>query len=136
MGGEEPVWLTPGILEFIHADQIRAHGGQHGLRDPGLLESALARPRNAWAYRKGDLDLSALAAEYAFGLIKNHPFLDGNKRIGFVAANVFLLLNGLEIEVDEPEAVATILAVADGRLDREDLTSWIRSHAQEPPSEP
>lgn len=136
MDGEEPVWLTRGMLDFIHPDQIRAHGGQHGLRDPGLLESALARPRNAWAYRNHDLDLSALAAEYAFGLIKNHPFLDGNKRIGFVVANVFLLLNGLEIEVDEPETIATILAVADGRLDREGLSEWIRSHVQEHRSEP
>lgn len=127
---EEPVWLTKGMLEFMHADQIRAHGGQHGLRDPGLLESALARAQNAWAYREDDVDLPGLAAEYAFGLIKNHPFLDGNKRIGFVAANVFLLLNGLEIEVDEPEAVDAVLRVADGRLDKDGLAAWIRMAVQ------
>lgn len=119
------------MLEAMHADQVRAHGGQHGIHDPGLLESALARPRNAWAYRSDELDLSDLAAEYAFGLIKNHAFLDGNKRIGFVAANVFLLLNGLEIEVEEPEAVSAVLQVADGRLDREGLAAWIRSLVQE-----
>ncbi|HZD06266.1 MAG TPA: type II toxin-antitoxin system death-on-curing family toxin, partial [Longimicrobiales bacterium] len=108
----------------------RAHGGQHGLRDPGLLESALARPRHAWVYREQELDLPALAAEYAFGLIKNHPFLDGNKRIGFVAANVFLMLNGLEIEVYEPGAVDAVLRVADGGLDKDGLAAWIRSSAQ------
>lgn len=119
------------MLEAMHADQVRAHGGQHGIRDPGLLESALARPRDAWAYRSDELDLSDLAAEYAFGLIKNHAFLDGNKRIGFVAANVFLLLNGLEIEVEEPEAVDAVLQVTDRRLDRDGLAAWIRSSVQE-----
>lgn len=111
----------------MHADQIRAHGGQHGLRDPGLLEAALARPRHAWAYREEELDVPELAAEYAFGLIKNHPFLDGTKRIGFVGANVFLLLNRFEIEIAEPEAVDAVLRVADGRLDKDGLASWIRS---------
>ena len=96
-----------------------------GLRDEGLLESALARPRHAWAYREEEVDLPA--AEYAFGLIKNHAFLDGNKRIGFVAANVFLLLNGFEIEAGEPEAVDAVLRVADGRLDKDGLAAWIRS---------
>lgn len=124
---EEPTWLTKAMLEFMHADQIRAHGGQHGLRDPGLLESALARPRNAWAYQADEIDLPALAAEYAFGLVKNHPFLDGNKRIGFVAANVFLLLNGFEIEADEPEAVDAVTRTADGRLDKDGLAAWIRT---------
>ena len=115
----------------MHADQIRAHGGQHGLRDPGLLESALARPRHAWTYAEGSIDFSDLAAEYGFGLVKNHPFLDGNKRIGFVTANVFLLLNGFEIEVAEPEAVDAVLRVAEGRLDKEGLASWIRSSIRE-----
>lgn len=124
---EEPTWLTRGMLDVMQTAQVRGHGGQHGLRDPGLLESALARPRNAWAYREGDLDLPSLAAEYAFGLIKNHSFLDGNKRIGFVAANVFLLLNGLEIDVAEAEAVDAVLRVADGRMDRDGLVAWIRS---------
>lgn len=124
---DEPTWLTRAIVEAMHADQIRAHGGQQGLRDPGLLESALARPRHAWAYQEDGVDLPALAAEYAFGLIKNHAFLDGNKRIGFVAANVFLLLNGFEIEVEEPEVVDVVLRVAEGRLDQGELASWIRS---------
>lgn len=127
----EPIWLTWGMLDFMHGDQIRAHGGHRGLRDPGLLESALARPRHAWVYREEELDLPGLAAEYAFGLIKNHPFVDGNKRIGLVAANVFLLLNGLEIDVDEPEAVDTVLRVADGRLDRDGLAAWVRSSVRQ-----
>lgn len=124
---DEPIWLTEAMMEAMHADQIRAHGGQSGLRDEGLLESALARPRHAWADREGEVDLASLAAEYAFGLIKNHAFLDGNKRTGFVAANVFLLINGSEIEAPEPEAVEAVLRVADGRLDKDGLAEWIRS---------
>jgi death-on-curing protein len=122
---DEPIWISRAILEAMHSDQIRAHGGQPGLRDQGLLESALARPQNAWAYQP-DVDLAALAAEYAFGLIKNHAFLDGNKRIGFVVANVFLILNGQEIDVPETEAVKTVLRVAEGTLDRDGLAAWIR----------
>ena len=121
----EPIWLTRSIVEAMHASQVREHGGQLGLRDVGLLESALARPQHAWAYEE-NVDLPALAAEYGFGLAKNHAFLDGNKRIAFVAMNVFLLLNGFEIDVEEPEAVSTMLAVAEGRIGREDLAKWLR----------
>jgi death-on-curing protein len=123
---DEPIWITRAILEAMHSDQLRAHGGQPGLRDADLLESALARPRNSWAYQP-DEDLAALAAEYAFGLIKNHPFLDGNKRIGFVAANVFLIVNGWEIDAPEPEVVDVIVRVADGRLEDVGLAAWIRA---------
>src|SRR5206468_2708770 len=122
----EPVALTRSIIEALHADQIREHGGQLGLRDLGLFESALARPQNLWAY-ESDVDLQALAAEYGFGLAKNHAFLDGNKRIAFVAMNVYLILNGLEIETPEPNVVATMLSVAEGRLDRAGLATWLRS---------
>ena len=123
---DEPVWLTRALVEALHADQVREHGGQLGLRDPGLLESALARPQHVWAYQ-ADADLAMLAAEYGFGLAKNHAFLDGNKRIAFVATNVFLILNGFELEAPEPEVVETILRVADGRMTRGKFAAWIRS---------
>jgi len=123
---DEPVWLSRSIVEAVHADQVREHGGQAGLRDAGLLESALARPQHVWAY-DADTDLATLAAEYGFGLAKNHAFFDGNKRVAFVATNIFLLLNGFEIEAPEPEVVDMMLRVADGRLTRVRLAAWIRA---------
>lgn len=123
----EPLWLTRVILETLHDDQIREHGGSLGVRDAGLLDSALARPRNTWEY-DADADLAGLAAEYGFGLAKNHPFIDGNKRIAFIGANVFLILNGYEIEADETDVVNTILRLADGRLSRNKFAAWIRAH--------
>jgi death on curing protein len=122
----EPVWLSKALVEALHADQVREHGGQLGLRDAGLLESALARPHHVWAYQ-GNADLATLAAEYGFGLVKNHAFLDGNKRVALVATNVFLILNGFEIEAPEPEVVDTILHVADGRMSRGKFAEWIRA---------
>lgn len=122
---DEPLWLTRVIVEAIHTAQLREHGGQLGLRDEGLLESALARPRHRWSYEP-ESDLASLAAAYGFGLTKNHPFIDGNKRVGFVAMNVFLILNGYEIEAPEPEVVATMLRVADGSLDESSLADWLR----------
>ncbi len=121
---DEPVWLNRMIIEAVHADQIREHGGQAGLRDEGLLESALARPRNVWSYAP-DATLPRLAGEYGFGLARNHPFLDGNKRTAFVAMNVFLILNGFEVEAPEEEVVEVMLRVADGSLDLEGLVQWI-----------
>ena len=120
----EPVWLDRTIVEALHADQVREHGGQLGLRDAGLLESALARPQHVWTYEPG-ADLQTLAAEYGFGLAKNHAFLDGNKRIAFVAMNVFLILNGLEIAAPEPSVVATMLDAAEGKIDRAALAAWL-----------
>ena len=110
----------------MHADQVREHGGQLGLRDVGLLESALARAQLRWSYEP-EVDLQALAAEYGFGLAKNHAFVDGNKRIALVAMNVFLLLSGLEIETPEPDVVATMLGVAEGRIDQDGLANWLRT---------
>jgi death-on-curing protein len=123
---EEPLWLDRSIVEALHAAQIREHGGQPGIRDEGLFESALARPRNVWSY-DDSVDLAVLAAEYGYGLAKNHAFLDGNKRIGLVAANVFLLLNGFEIDAPEPEAVDVMLGVAAGSINSEEFAVWIRS---------
>jgi len=121
-----PSWVPRTAIEAAHADQIRAHGGQLGLRDQGLLESAIARPQHRWRYEP-DSDLSDLAASYGFGLIKNHPFIDGNKRIGFVTANIFLLLNGHEVEAPEPQVVDITVRVADGSLDEAEFAAWIRS---------
>jgi death on curing protein len=123
---DEPFWLTRTIVEALHAEQIREHGGQPGLREAGLLESALARPQHVWSY-ESDCDLATLAAEYGFGLAKNHAFVDGNKRVAFVATNVFLILNGFEIEAPEPEVVDTMLRLADGRLSRTGFATWIRN---------
>jgi death-on-curing protein len=123
---DEPLWLSRPIVEALHADQVREHGGQLGLRDAGLLESALARPKNVWTYEP-DADLAALAAEYGFGLARNHAFLDGNKRVAFVATNVFLIMNGLEIEAPEPQVVDTMLRVAQGDLDCDAFAAWIRT---------
>ena len=123
----EPTWLDRAILEALHADQILEHGGGAGLRDEGLLESALARPRQKWHYDPGT-DLATLAAAYAFGVAKNHPFIDGNKRVTLVAAYTFLAVNGLELEAPEPEAVSVIMGTADGSLTEDDLAPWIRAH--------
>jgi death on curing protein len=123
---DEPLWLNRMIVEAIHADQVREHGGQAGLRDEGLLESALARPRHVWSYAP-DAGLPRLAAEYGFGLARNHAFLDGNKRTAFVAMNVFLILNGYEIEAAEAEAVDVMLRLAAGSLDLDGLVQWIEA---------
>jgi death on curing protein len=112
------------MVERAQAEQLKEHGGLLGLRDEGLLESALDRSRNRWAYDP-ETTLFELAASYGFGLAKNHAFLDGNKRIAFVAMNMFLLLNGQEIEAPETEVVDTMLAVAAGDLDEADLGRWL-----------
>lgn len=123
----EPLWLDRIIVETLHADQILEHGGGLGIRDEGLLESALARPQQKRQYEP-DTDLATLAAAYAFGIAKNHPFIDGNKRAALVTAYTFLAVNGVELEAPEPEAVSTILGIADGTLSEEVLASWIRAH--------
>ena len=114
------------MVDAAHADQVREHGGSLGLRDVGLLESALARARQRWSFDPTS-DLAALAAGYGFGLTKNHAFVDGNKRIGFVATNMFLILNGFEIEATEPEVVAVMLRLAEGKMDEVGFADWVRS---------
>ena len=111
----------------IHADQISKHGGSGGLRDRGLLESALERPRNRYRYEK-DSDLSGLAASYGFGIANNQPFLDGNKRVAFQTMYVFLGLKGLRIESAEEAVVSLILSVASGQTDEPQLASWLREN--------
>jgi death-on-curing protein len=111
----------------MHHDQLREHGGLPGLRDESVLESALARPLQKWHYANAT-DIPMLAAAYAFGLVKNHPYRDGNKRIGFIALATFLGLNGYELEATDGEVVAEILALADGSVSEESLAEWVRQH--------
>lgn len=125
----EPTWLDRLIVEALHADQILEHGGGLGLRHEGLLESAQARPQQKWHHEPAT-DLATLAAAYAFGIARNHPFVDGNKRAALVAAYTFLALNDLELEAPEPEAVTVILGTADGSPSEDDLAAWIRSRVR------
>ncbi|MCP3963491.1 MAG: type II toxin-antitoxin system death-on-curing family toxin [bacterium] len=126
----EPIWLRRRETDAIHFDQLRQHGGMPGVRDENALESALARPRNRWAYQP-DSDLAALAAAYGYGLATNHGYNDGNKRVAFMAMYVFLGLNGWELDAPEPEVVEVVLTLADGRLDEEQLADWLRDHMTE-----
>lgn len=125
----EPSWLTRLAVEIIHDEQLAEHGGAPGLRDEGLLESALARPRNLFAYEKSD-DLHDLAAAYAAGMVRNHPFMDGNKRTGFLAAYTFLLMNGHELLAPEAEAVVMTLGLASGELPEAGYAAWLRERAK------
>ena len=119
--------MSRAILEAIHTDQIRQHGGSFGLRDGTLLESALDRPRNRWHYEAG-VDLGELGAAYAYGIAKNHPFIDGNKRAAFQAMYVFMGLNGWRVRASEDEVVSIIEGVAAGDISESDLADWLREH--------
>lgn len=121
----EPRWVPRIVVEAIHYDQIREHGGLLGLRDEGALEAALARPRHKWTYKRRP-DLASLAAAYGYGVIRDHPFRDGNKRVGFLTVLVFLGLNGYELDVEDAEIVTTVLAVAAGRCSEAQLARWVR----------
>jgi death on curing protein len=125
----EPVWITADVALAVHDRQLAEHGGPTGVRDPGLLESALARPVNQWAY--GEADPCALAAAYAFGIARNHPFADGNKRTAWVLARLFLALNGVTIAFAAEDAIRTVLALADGALEEEALAEWFRARVVE-----
>jgi death-on-curing protein len=122
------VWIERSVILAAHEEQLADHGGSPGIRDPGLLESALARPLNLAAY--GKPDVCDLAAAYAVGLAKNHPFIDGNKRIAFVALELFLAVNGYELVADDTGCVMTMLAVAAGTMDQTTLAEWIRRNSK------
>jgi death-on-curing protein len=124
------VWLTRQLILAIHDEQLAEHGGSAGVRDEGLLESALARPLNRAGY--GEPDLSELAAVYAIGLVRNHPFIDGNKRTGFAALFMFLALNGADFEPPEVDATIAVLRLASGDLNDDDFIAWVRSHTRVP----
>lgn len=119
------VWIDDRVVLAIHSEQVTRHGGLSGIRDSSLLDSALARPKNLKAY--DDASLAICASAYIFGIVKNHPFLDGNKRTGFVVGMTFLLLNGYYINATESDVVVTVLSVASGDMTEEALGEWISS---------
>ena len=125
----EPAWLDAAIALAVHDRQLAEHGGGQGVRDPALLESTLARPVNRWGY--GDDDRCALAAAYAFGIARNHPFVDGNKRTAWVFARLFLALNGLALRFAPEDAIRAMLALAAGELGEEELARWFRERMVE-----
>src|SRR3954451_5045909 len=120
----EPFWLTRQMFVAIHDEQLTIHGGASGLLDKGMLESALDRPINRWSYEQAGL--AELAAAYAFGIARNHPFVDGNKRTSLLALYTFLGVNGIDFIVPEAESAAIILALAAGEVSEESLTLWIK----------
>ena len=122
----EPRWLDVDVALAVHDRQLAEHGGGTGVRDQGMLESALARPINAWSY--GVDDPAALAAACAFGVARNHPFVDGNKRTAWVLARLFLMLNGHKLGFKAPDAIAAMLALAAGELNEEAMADWFRGH--------
>src|SRR5882724_13625978 len=123
----EPRWISKRVLLLLHEESLAELGGARGLRDEGLLDSALARPQNTHAYNP-DSTLADLAASYGFGLAKNHAFLDGNKRAAFLSIGLFLAINGRRLEAYQVDAVQTILAVAAGELDERGLAVWIQKN--------
>jgi len=120
-------WLLEETVYAIHRRQIAEHGGSDGVRDEGLLLSALARPKNLYAYSEETPDISALAASLAYGIAKNHPFIDGNKRTALVVSRTFLLLNGFNIEATQEEKYLTFWKLAEGNLSEEELANWFQS---------
>ena len=121
-------WLSRAVLIAVHEEQLAEHGGAAGLRDEGLFDSALARPRQLANY--GEPDVADLAAAYAFGLVRNHPFIDGNKRTGYVAAELFLVLNGYAMTATDESATLTTLSLAAGDIDEATFADWLRRHLQ------
>lgn len=129
----EPRWLLITVVVASQRALIAEHGGADGLRDRGLLESTLARPRNLLAYSDGNASLFDLAACYAYGLARNHCFVDGNKRIAFTAALTFLGLHGIRLNADREERVLTFVRLASGELSEKELSQWLELHCQEAP---
>ena len=120
------IWLDPAVIAAVHEVQLAEHGGMSGVRDATLLESALGKPQNLAAY--ADPDAAALAASYGYGISRNHPFLDGNKRTAFVAAELFLYINGWLLEANDTDSVLTMLQVAAGEISEIQFAEWLRQH--------
>ena len=120
-------WIAEGVIVAVHAEQIAEHGGKNGLRDRGLLSSALARPRNLVGYEAPTV--FDLAAAYAYGIVQNHPFIDGNKRTGFLAAYIFLALNGWKLIASEASAVEAMLALASGGMSEAEFADWLKAQS-------
>jgi death-on-curing protein len=124
----EPKWLGIQSVLVMHEEQLAEHGGAGGIRDLGLLDSALARAPNAWSF--GERDPVALGAVYAAGIVRNHPFVDGNKRTGFLAAYAFLFVNGIEIVASEAEVIVQFLSLAAGEIDNAEFAAWLRENTE------
>lgn len=129
MTAPEPRWVPRLVIEAVHLDQVREHGGLMGMRDEEALEAALARARHRWTYEP-ESDLPRLAADYAFGICSGHPFRDGNKRISFLAAVTFLGLNGFALAAPEAEVVEKMMSLASGELDDTAPAGWLRSRIE------
>jgi death on curing protein len=125
---KEPRWLSKDLILEVHNRQLAEHGGGAGVRDEGLLDSALARPQNLFAY--GESDLAALAGAYAFGIAKNHPFIDGNKRTAFVACELFLAANGYDLAASDEECLAMMLDLAASEINEAEFAAWLRGNVQ------
>jgi death-on-curing protein len=125
---KELIWISDGVVLAIHRRQLAEHGGLEGIRDEGLLQSALYRAQNLLAYAESPPDMASLAAAYAYGIVKNHPFVDGNKRTAYVVMRTFLKLNGYDIQASSEEKYHIWIALAAGKLSEEELASWIRGH--------
>ncbi len=122
-------WISKQALLLLHAESLAEHGGSAGMRDEGLLDSALARPLNLAAY--GEPDIAALAASYGVGVAKNHPFVDGNKRAAFLATGLFLYRNGYRLTASQADATLTMLGVAAGEIDEDAFAAWLRQHCKQ-----
>ena len=122
-----PIWILPEVAQAIHKRQLAEHGGSEGVRDPGLLDSALARAQNLFFYSIDEMSLSRLAAAYAFGIARNHPFVDGNKRTAFVVCMLFLKLNGCVTDASQEKLYDVFTSLADGSLSEENLWRWLES---------
>lgn len=123
------VWIVDSVVYAIHEAQLAEHGGIAGIRDEGLLSSALARPHNLEAYGE-EVDAAALASAYAFGIARNHPFLDGNKRTAFVIMELFLNLNGWTLDANDADCISTMMSLAAGDLGEKALTNWLRQQIE------
>ncbi|NET71411.1 MAG: type II toxin-antitoxin system death-on-curing family toxin [Sphaerospermopsis sp. SIO1G2] len=125
---QEPVWVNDAVVLPIHRRQLAEHGGGDGMRDAGLLDSALNKPKQLWHYGDPKPDLADIAAAYAYGIARNHPFVDGNKRTAFVVCHLFLKLNQIELVADQKNKYDTFIKLAAGELSEEELAQWIRQN--------
>ena len=131
MTTREPRWVRADVARAIHRRQLAEHGGAEGIRSEDLLDSALHRPLTLWQYGEPKPDLAGLASAYAFGIARNHPFVDGNKRTAFVICRLFLLLNGWEIAASQAEKYTAFIALAAGRMSEAELADWLRKHLRQ-----
>ena len=127
---DDPIWISSELAMAIHKRQLAEHGGADGVRDMGLLESAIGRPRQLFAYTDPTPDIPSLAASYAFGIARNHAFIDGNKRTAYVVCRTFLLLNGFDLTASKEERYQTFLDLAAGALTEQQLAAWLAAHTR------